>query len=338
MVSVGLLLAYAAVFGWVGDRALARAHWPVTAPWVALLLWHASAAGVLLAIGWGLVLLAHDVAEHGLSWFFKADKTLMHLAYAPEVEVPTYWNATIVLLMLGLSVCGLAALRRARTGRAITEAHDLVVTERLSMVTKDGEALSVGVCRSPIPVVYCLPWRRSDERIRASTGALEVLNGDEFRAAIEHEQAHLAYRHHAQVLFAESAVAALRWSGLLKHYPQAVKELIEYQADDYAAEHHGPRTVAEALFAMATAGPAPTTPAGTAWTGGTPSLRISRLMSSRRRPHMLLRGLVASAAALVAVTPSLAAVAPALSVADTRPVSVTHHEESPAETDFEHHP
>lgn len=338
MVTVGLLLAYAAMFGWVGDRALARARWPSTAPRVALLLWHAIAAGVLLAMGWGMVLLAHDVAEHGFSWLFRADKTLLHLAYAPAVEVPTYWNAAIVVLLVGLSVCGLAALRRVRTARAVTEAHDLVVTERLSVATQDGETLSVGVCRSPIPVVYCVPRRRSDDRIRVSTGALETLNGDEFRAAVEHEQAHLAHRHHAQVLFSESAVAALRWCPLLKHYPQAVKELIEYQADDHAAQHHGRRTVAEALLAMSTAGPGPSTPAGTAWTGGTPSVRIRRLVSRRRPPHLLLRGLLTGTAALVAVTPSLAAVAPALSVADTRPVAVTHHDESPADTDFKHHP
>lgn len=115
MITVGWLFVYAGLLGWVGDTVLARSSWPSAAPRLALWLWHATAAGVLLAVGWALVLLAHDVMEHGFAWLFRADKTLVHLAYAPQTEVPSYWNATIVVLLTGLGVCLLAAWRRTRT-------------------------------------------------------------------------------------------------------------------------------------------------------------------------------------------------------------------------------
>ncbi len=338
MVTVVWLLLYAALLGWVGDSVLARAAWPSAAPRLALGVWHATAAGVLLALGWALVLLAHDVMEHGFAWLFRADKTLVHLAYAPETEVPSYWNATILVLFIGLGVCLFAAWRRMRTERAATATHDVVVSQRLRIVTAQGAAHIVGVCRSAVPLIYCLPGRYASERIRVTTGAIDALGHEELLAAIEHEQAHITSRHHIQILVADCAVTALRWSRLLQHYPQAVRELVEYQADDYAAKQHGSRIVAGALLTMCTAGPGPA-PAGSSWTGGTPAVRIRRLLERNgTQPRMLLRGLLIGAALLLPVTPSVAAVAPAFAVANTETAPVSHHNEAAFTSDFDHHP
>ena len=338
MITVGWLFLYAGLLGWVGDYVLSRSSWPSSAPRLALWVWHATAAGVLLAVGWAMVLLAHDVMEHGFAWLFQADKSLVHLAYAPEAEVPTYWNATILVLLVGLGVCLLAAWRRTRTERAATESHDVVVSQRLRIVTPQGAAHTVGVCRSSVPLIYCLPGRHVSERIRVTTGALDALGHEEFLAAVEHEQAHIACRHHIQLLLADSAVAALRWSRLLRHYPQAVRDLVEYQADDYAAKQHGPRTVAGALLTMCTAAPG-AAPAGASWTGGTPALRIKRLLATGgTRPRMLLRSALVGAALVLPLTPSVAAVAPALSVANTETAPASHHNEAAFTSDFDHHP
>ena len=337
MVTVGWLFLYGGLLGWGGDYVLSHAKWPSTAPRLALWLWHATAAGVLLALGWALVLLAHDVMEHGFAWLFRADKTLLHLAYAPETEVPIYWNATIVVLLAGLGACAFAAWRRTRTDRAATACHDVAVSDRLRVVTTQGAAHTVGVCRSAVPLIYCLPGRQASERIRVTTGALDALDHEQFLAAVEHEQAHIACRHHVQLLLADSAVAALRWSRLLRHYPQAVRELVEYQADDYAAEQHGPRLVAGALLTMCTAGPG-NAPAGATWTGGTPALRINRLLSTRSaRPRTLLRGALAGVALLIPVAPTVAAVAPAMAVANTQTAPVSHHNDTDSAVDFDHH-
>lgn len=337
--TVSWLLLYAGLVGWLGDYVLSRSSWTSAAPRLALWVWHATAAGVLLAVGWAMVLLAHDVMEHGFAWLFQADKTLVHLAYAPETEVPTYWNATILVLLAGLGVGVLAAWRRTRTERAATASHDVAVSQRLRIVTPQGAAHTVGVCRSAVPLIYCLPGRHATERIRVTTGALDALDRVEFLAAVEHEQAHIACHHHIQLLLADSAVAALRWSRLLAHYPQAVRDLVEYQADDYAAEQHGSRTVAGALLTMCTTAAGGTAPAGASWTGGTPALRIKRLLiTSGTGPRMPLRGTLVGAALLLPVTPSIAAVAPALSVANTEAASVTHHNEAAFTPGFDHHP
>lgn len=337
MLAVVWLFLYAGLLGWIGDAVLARSSWPSASPRLALWVWHATAAGVLFAVGWGLILLAHDVMEHGFAWLFRADKTLLHLAYAPENEVPFYWNAAIVVLLAGLGACLFTAWRRTRTERAATASHDVVVSDRLRIVTPRGATRIVGVCRSAVPVIYCLPGRHASERIRVTTGALDALDHAEFLAAVEHEQAHLACRHHMQLLLADSVVAALSWSRLLRHYPRAVRELVEYEADDCAAEQHGFRTVAGALLTMCTAksGPAP---AGASWTGGTPAARIARLLSARRaRPRRVLHRTLVGAALLVPVAPSVAALTPAIAVANTVTTSVSHHNLTESIADFDHH-
>lgn len=338
MVIVSWLLVYAGLLGWVGDTVLARASWPSAAPRLALWLWHATGAGVLLAVGWALVLLAHDVMEHGFAWLFRADKTLVHLAYAPQTEVPSYWNAAIVVLMTGLGVCLLAAWRRTRTERAAAASHDVAVWDQLRVVTAQGAAQTVGVCQSAVPLIYCLPGRHASGRIRVTTGALDALDHEQLLAAVEHEQAHITCRHHIQLLFADSAVAALKWSRLLRHYPHAVRDLVEYQADDCAAKRHGSRTVAGALLNMCTAGSGPA-PAGASWTGGTPATRIKRLLNTTgARPRTVLRGALAGAALLLPVTPFVAAMAPAMAVANTGTTLVSHHNEIEPTVDFDHHP
>lgn len=329
MGAIGWLFLYAGLLGWVGDSALSRARWTTTAPRLGLWVWHATAAGVLLALSWAMVLLAHDVMEHGFASLFDADKTRLHLAYAPETEVPSYWNATIIVLVVGFVACLATAVRRARAERAATASHDVAVSTHLPVTTTDGAEARVGVCKSHLPLIYCVPGGPASERIRVTTAALDLLQREELLAAIDHEQAHIRGRHHLQILLADSVVAALRWSRLLRHYPGAVRDLVEYQADDHAVAHHGTHTVAGALLTMSAPGQA-AAPTTTAWTGGTPAARIRRLLFVPRRPRTAVRAACASAVVLLPLLPSAAAVAPAVAVANTESV--------PHTTDFAHHP
>lgn len=328
MLTIGSLFLYTGMLGWLGDRALSRADWPSAAPRVALALWHALAAGVLLALSWALVLLAHDVMEHGFASALSADKTRVHLAYAPRAEVSSYWNVTLVALLLGYLACLVAGVRRARSDRAITASHDVAVTSHLTMATAHG-AQTVAVCSSSVPLIYCLPRGNRNDRIRVTTGALELLQGDELLAAVDHEDAHIRSRHHLQLLIADSVVAGLRWTRLLRNYPTAVRELVEFQADDRAVAHHGVRTVATALLTMSShrSVEAP----GASWTGGTPAVRLHRLLRSRVTVtgSRLPRALGAAAIMCLPLLPSVAALAPAVAVATSAPSSHT--------ADFVHH-
>lgn len=339
MTTVAWLFVYAGLLGWGADRLFARATWGSSAPRAALYLWHAAALGVVLAIGWALTLLAHDVMEHGFSFLLRADKTRLHLAYAPETEVPGYWNATLAVLVIGIAALVLAAMRRVRAERRAVALHNLVATERLELSDAAGSARIVGLCYSPTPLIYCLPQGVAPERIRLTTGALDVLPRDQVLAAIEHEHAHIEGRHHRQIMWAESVGASLRWTRLLRRYPEAVRELVEFAADDQAARAHGPRTVASALLAMCTANSAPQTPGAIPWTGGQPAQRIRRLLAnSPGRRHGAASRLASVLAVALPVVPTVAAVSPALALANTAPHAVSSHDIPEPSTDFDHHP
>src|SRR5699024_7761309 len=66
-------------------------------------------------------------------------------------------------------------------------------------------------------------------------------------AALAHEYAHLAGRHHRLVLLARICAHALPWLPLCRQAPDAMAGLVEFAADRRAARVHGDHRVQEAL-------------------------------------------------------------------------------------------
>ena len=146
-----------------------------------------------------------------------------------------------------------------------------------------------------------------------------------------------------------TVVHRLRDKGLLTRFRdgrsfryQAALTEEEYAADLMAQALNSSDDRSRALlhFAgpMCTAAPG-TASAGASWTGGTPALRIKRLLTTgATRPRILLRSALVGAALVIPVTPSVAAVAPVLSVVNTETAPASHHNEAAFTSDFDHHP
>ena len=331
------LLIYGGALGWGLDSVLARAGWLRRSPRVGLWFCHATGLGVLMALSLAMVLLAHDVMEHGLAWLLDADKALLHAAYAEPQEIPRYWNASALLLLMGVAALTTGASKRFHSARRTSEAHRIAASAALPITTADGFKHILNVCRSSVPAIYCLAAGRPNQRIHVTTAALRALGDRELRAAVEHEQGHLRRRHHLMALFAQAVRVMLRWTAMLRHYPDTVNELVELDADDFAAARHGPRVVAAALLRMGTAGSATAPGSAMSWTGSDPAARIRRLMSTgdRRLPHALTSLLISAAVALPLV-PVTVSLAPALAVAGSAEGSASSESErAPA---FVHHP
>ena len=324
MRSALLLATYAGGLGWVGSWWLARSHWPARAPRAALRLWHALAAGVLGALCWALLFLAHDVVEHAFAWVLRADKSRLHAAYAESSEVSTYWNISVVVLLGGL--CGLAVIstRRILKMRRTAGQH-LLLPSTTTYVAVAGHRQEVEVVRSAVPTAYCLAGRRRGDRIRITTASLTILSEPQLEAVIAHEVAHVRRRDHTMTLLADIVTTALWWTGLLRRYATSVSRLVELDADDAAARTCGARTVAEALFRMCsrpgTAGG--DTAAVKSLMGGDPALRIHRLLATRPDPRRR-RALATVTAALVAGAPILTPAIPASMLAETAVVVSSH--------------
>lgn len=340
----GAFLIYAASVGWLGDRLLARVSLRIGSPAAALWAWHGVALTVLTAIGIGLAIASHDVWEHTLSWLLHADKSQVHAAYAGPREVPTAWNLALVVLLAVAAPAGVSAFTNLRGMKRAAASHGLLSVDTLEALSqspskRQGDVTAVAVVPESTPLIYCLPGKASSRRIVVTTGARELLSDDQLEAALDHERAHLARRHHLMVLAAEAVAVALRWTRLLQQYPVAVRLLVELDADEQAARRHGARTVAAALLEISCAGSS-NPRVGLAMSGTGTTLRIRRLLDPQRRaPHRAVAACLVPAAMVLAAAPAFVA---ALPIADLVGSAHSPLDESPSGgvsgDDFIHHP
>lgn len=335
------LLLYAAVAGWGLDWLLARwrmlGHFPRTS----LYTWHATALGTLTAIITALLILAHDVWEHGLAWLMHADKALIHDVYAGPQEVPAAWNLAFVALLGLLGLLCVLLVRAATHARNQARAHQVLATLSLRGEQPIRES-RIGLVDHQAPAIYCVAGRKASARILVTRGAMDRLTQAQLGAAIEHEEAHLRSHHHAMVVLADSLRRLMRPLGLLHNYPIGVRELIELAADDAAARHHGRLTVAAALLEMCS--PLDHSASSTlSWTGADAGRRIKRLAekpSCHRYGRSKLALLVLAAVSLAGL-PVATALTPAIRLVGSQHESTVVEDLAPSSTQpspvFVHH-
>jgi hypothetical protein len=110
--------------------------------------------------------------------------------------------------------------------------------------------LGVMMVEAAEPLVYCL--RQPAPMVVITTGARHLLDEAQLSAALAHERAHLAGRHHLLLAVALTARRAVPWLPLFAQAEPALYGLLEMRADDIAAGTYGRRTVAAAIAAMST--------------------------------------------------------------------------------------
>jgi Zn-dependent protease with chaperone function len=292
-----LLGAYAVLMGLLADRVLTRATWTVVSPVLALRAWHTCAFAVLSAIVCASAVLAHDLWDHLMVWLFHVNEPQIHAAYAWSAEIAPWWNGTVgIVVLLGaiLLVSGAHHLGKLRRARA---AHGLFAGKPAEINGLAG----VYVMQSAQPAAYCVPGRRNKARIVVTSGAIELLSEAELRATVEHERAHLRYRHHRGVLWSSLITGVMGRLGMLRNYADQVRRLSEMAADDHAAARVGPRQVAAALLTLCAVTPSPGGSRALPMAGSHAAERIHRLLEATARPVVELSQLltVGSAAALI---------------------------------------
>lgn len=336
-----LCFLYAGALGWLLDPVLARGDRYRRAPHAWLWVRHATAAGTVLALMTGGLLLAHDVWEHAVTWALHAEKALVHSVYEAPGESPAYRNAAALLLVVLVAALAWVAAKAVLTRRSRMREHWLVTASArghdiVALAADRGSDASPGATVVPYaqPAIYCISGRRGRAQIVVTSGALQRLSREQLEAALAHEEAHLRRRHHAMVLAAEVCSRALSWTGALRHHAPSVRMLVEQVADDDAARRHGPVAVASALLAMSTQAPVGSPAPGLPLSGpGDPGARIRRLLRPRPDPRAG-SGVLAGLSILLAGLPLLTTVAPAV------PLIGSVHEATATSTHevFSHHP
>jgi Zn-dependent protease with chaperone function len=291
---IAALVVYAGVTGVLADRLLTRAGWTVTSPTLALRVWHTCALAFVSAVICASAVLAHDLWDHLMMWLFHAEESPIHAAYAGSAEVDPWWNATVGIALLLASALMVTGVRQFRDLHRTRAAHRLL-DHRLA---QHPGAAGVYVLPGSEPVAYCISGSRRDGRIVVTSGAVELLGEAQLRATIEHERAHLQYRHDRGILWSVIVSRALGRLGILRNYSDQVRRLSEMAADDHAATRVGPRLVATALLAVCRIAAMPHDAATLVATAGSRTAERIRRLWPPTRPRTVRRdGLLAAGAA-----------------------------------------
>jgi Zn-dependent protease with chaperone function len=210
------------------------------------------------------------------------------LVTAPAVGVSI---ATLIAGRLGWAIVTVAWQERRSRRRHI---------EAVRLVGRRDATLGVTVLDAAVPAVYCVAGR--PHTIVMTSGARGALTPRQLDAALAHEHAHLAGRHHLALIIARSFTRAFSRVPVFPLAEREIAALLEVLADDAAARRYGRIAVAQALIGLACgrsglAVPSVAMPAG----GSGVTTRVQRLLAPPRTmglgETLRSRGLLSLAAA-----------------------------------------
>ncbi|NRQ39909.1 M56 family metallopeptidase [Nonomuraea sp. NN258] len=250
-------------------RALRRAAWADRAPRLAIAMWQAASASVIVSalLSAFVAAVPASVVGHGLAGLFAACAALLGDGVT--------WSATGTLA--GLAVAGLLTVRLTWVSAAVllgARGARRRHAEALSLLGRHDGELGAVVVDYDERLAYCLPGRNGHAVI--TTGALRSLAPEQVAAVLAHEQAHLRGRHHLVLAAAETLASAFPRVPLFARARTEITRLVELLADDLAARRHPRVHIAAALVGLATG----RVPAFALGAGGETALaRVRRMLS-----------------------------------------------------------
>ncbi|MER5758571.1 M56 family metallopeptidase [Streptomyces sp. NPDC002082] len=262
---------------------LARARWAGQAPRLAVAAWGLLAAAFTAAVALGAMLLfvpyedAHRLGDHAAACLAWSGQDCA--AAADTVDGRALGAAAVVLALPAAAFCRELLKARRRRGR---HAHGL------RLIGRADTGLRATVVPHAEPAVYCLPGRAA--QIVVTTGALDILSEAQLAAALRHERAHIAGRHHVVIGAVTGFGRVFRGLPLARQAAAQVPLLLEMAADDRALRHCARDVLATALYSMASA----RVTDRSAFAAGGPSvaLRIARILDRPGVVRPVLTGLV----------------------------------------------
>ncbi len=296
-VLVGTWLLFMAVPFFVA-RLQTPPKWGVRLGFIALLGMVASTAALLAAVLMPEVLVLSSVRQ---VWAM-CSAAFHSIGTRPLERAPSIVAGVALGVVLGRFWWtlgrGVRATRRARV-RKLEPTWKLERGQQVYVVPLDQpEAYSLGSVRGQVVV---------------SRGLLEILDDDERRAVLLHEEGHLRARHQPVLLVARAAASALQPFAPARAAMSLVEQAVEESADQYAAEKLGrPAIVASSVTKAALAGLR--NPVGAVALGAGPDVpaRVRRLLDPPEIPRwapVVCGGLAVALLGLIAVTQMVAGVA-----------------------------
>ncbi|MEU8744894.1 M56 family metallopeptidase [Streptomyces sp. BPPL-273] len=295
-----VLVGYTAAIGLIAPRLLLRAAWPHRAPVLAAAVWQA----LMIAFTIGAALAAYNLAmptEHlhagvvGLLHYCGLHVSQGEPDPATADQLAVALPATIGITLIASFAFHVGRARHARTRHR----------EAVDLIGHHSARLRATVLPYNRPAAYCLPGRHP--RVVISDAAMRELTSEQLAAVLEHEQGHIAGRHHLALAVAEAFYSVFRRLPLARHGREQTTLLLEMVADDRALRRHSGEALATAMYEMAAA----RTPRGAFAAGGqTVLIRLQRVLGPRQAPHPAVWGFMATAAATIPLLPLIVACPP----------------------------
>lgn len=266
----GLLLAAGVVVS-VAPRLLAAGRWQPRYPRLALAMWHVTLLFVVLCV------LAATGVTVGLAVFGSASGGL---------ETVT---VTVIGWMLLLCVGGAIVSLATGSEGAFDDAS--AVLEELQSVAYDERWASDGsrilIFDAAAPFACAVAGRTPT--LVMTTGLRALLTDARLSAVLEHERAHLRYRHHLAMGIAGVYAGCVPRSRTARALVRTTRLLVELTADDAAARRGGAVHLANALAQV-----------GEATGDAAMIVRAERLTMRRWRPARVVRARAARASVVLA--------------------------------------
>ncbi|MFJ6793248.1 M56 family metallopeptidase [Streptomyces sp. NPDC091268] len=274
---------------------LARARWVGRAPRLAVAAWGVLAAAFTVAVAFGVMLLmlpydgAHEMAHHAAACLPRDGQDC-----GAPADPSDRWALTAAAAVFALPAA--AFCRELLTARRRRARH----ASGLRLIGRADTRLRATVVPHGEPAVYCLPGRQA--QIVVTTGAMDILSTDQLRAALRHERAHIAGRHHVVIGAVDAFRRVFRGLPLARQAGSQVPLLLEMTADDRALRHCPRDVLATALYSMAAA----RVTDRSAFAAGGPSvaIRIARILDRSGAGRPVLTGLLWMGAAGLVMLPA----------------------------------
>ena len=307
MLTASVILAILAItLAWPVPLVLAQAAWPSRAPGTALVLWQSIAlAGGLSMIGslvtFGLIPFGSNLIDGTL-------KLLKHLAAGtlpPDANLPQMFTLCLAVLLTGHLLLNLV-LTMVRSERQRKRHLSLV---NLLSAPFEGSP-GTRILDHPSPVAYCLAGTSSSVTV-LSEGLLSLLDENQLRAVIAHENAHLAQQHHLVLIAFKSWHSALPWFPIANRAENAVALLVEMLADDQARKVTDDHTLATAIALVGSGAAAEPAAPELAWTNrgefepGVIGPRVARLVNPKPPLSAEARAIVVGLALALLIIPTV---------------------------------
>lgn len=301
-----VLAALAFTLAWPVPLVLARAGWPSRAPGTALVLWQSIAlAGGLSMIGslvtFGLIPFGGNLIDGTVS----LTRHLVAGTLPRDATLPQMFALCLAVLLTGHLLLSLI-LTIVRSERQRKRHLSLV---NLLSAPLEGNP-GTRILDHPSPVAYCLAGTSSSVTV-LSEGLLSLLDEDQLRAVIAHENAHLAQQHHLVLIAFKSWHSALPWFPIANRAENAVALLVEMLADDQARRATDDYTLATAIALVGSGAAADPGAPELAWANrgevepGLVGPRVERLVHPRPPLSTGARALVLGAALALLIIPTV---------------------------------